>query len=83
MLEIFCKRHVGELWRYAVKDNRNGIVYPMKHHARHDAACAVIHPSDEQSEEESAEALRQIAVNDGEEQGCYAYSQPAALLAEG
>ena len=59
---------VGALWHEVDNDIRNGVVDPMKHYAWYDGLGAIIHPSQQQADEESVNALGQVEMHDAEEQ---------------
>lgn len=59
---------VGILWHEVDKDIGNGVVDPMEDESRDDGACAIIHPPQQQADEESVCALGQVEVDDAKEQ---------------
>ena len=73
--------HVGSLRHDAVEQYGGRVVHPVEHHARHYAARAHVHPSEQQSAEERSDALRHIAVDDGEERCRERYGYPLAVFA--
>lgn len=73
--------HVGGIGHDVVEGVGHGIVHPVHHDARYDAAGAVVHPSQEQAQTEGVGHLSGVHVDEGEEQGRHHDGHPVAAHA--